>query len=107
MGRAFYRASPENMVEDFAKANTYRHAPSGDRYTMIHRGGQFYQQRRQLDAEAREINVFERQIHYVMGSGNHARTYLHLDPAGKLTQLPLGWYGERGGCIFAITVTPR
>src|SRR2546422_11319891 len=78
MGRAFYRASPENMVEDFAKANTYRHAPSGDRYTMIHRGGQFYQQRRQLDAEAREINVFERQIHYVMGSGNHARTYLHL-----------------------------
>jgi hypothetical protein len=96
MGRAFYRARPENMVEDFAKANTYHHTPSGDRYTMIQRGGQFYQQRRQLDTQGHEINVFERQIHYVMGSGNHARTYLHLDPAGKLTQLPLGWYAGRG-----------
>ena len=65
MGRAFYRAWPPNMVEDFAKANTYRHAPSGDHYTMIRRGAQFYQRRHQIDAQGREINVFERQIHYV------------------------------------------
>lgn len=97
MGRAFYRARPENMAEAFAKPNTYRHAPSGDHYTMLQRGEQFYQRRHQLDDAGREINVFERQIHYVMGSGKHARTYLHLDPAGKLTQLPLGWYAERGG----------
>ena len=97
MGRAFYRARPENMVEAFAKPNTYSHAPSADHYTMIQRGEQFYQRRHQLDDEGREINVFERQIHYVMGSGKHARTYLHLDPTGKLTQLPLGWYAERGG----------
>ena len=32
-----------------------------------------------------------------MGSGNHARTYLHLTPLGTLIQLPLGWYSEDGG----------
>src|SRR5205085_8393934 len=67
MARAFYRARPENMVEDFTKANTYFHEPSGDHYTMIRRGGQYYQRRHQLDAAGRETNVFERQIDYVMG----------------------------------------
>jgi len=96
MARSFYRARPEKMVEDFAKANSYYHAPSDERYTMIVRGGDYFQRRHQL-AGGREVNAFEQQIHYVMGSGNHARTYLHLDPAGKLTQLPLGWYSEKGG----------
>jgi hypothetical protein len=75
MARSFYRARPEKMVEDFANANTYYHAPSDERYTMIERGGEYFQRRHQL-AEGREVNVFERQIHYVMVSGNHARTYL-------------------------------
>jgi predicted CXXCH cytochrome family protein len=39
----------------------------------------------------------EKEIHYVMGSGNHARTYLHYTEGGKLVQLPLGWYAEGGG----------
>ena len=47
------------------------------------------------------------QLIYEMGRGDIRPEGLHLDPAGKLTQLPLGWYAERGGCIFAITVTPR
>ncbi len=97
MGRAFYRVRPEKMVEDFANANTYFHAPSGDHYTMVRRGDQYFQRRSQLDAKRNEVYVFERQIDYVMGSGNHARTYLNLDSAGKLTQLPLGWYAENGG----------
>jgi FimV-like protein len=32
-----------------------------------------------------------------MGSGNHARTYLHRTPANELLELPLGWYAEKGG----------
>ena len=97
MGRSFYPARPENMVEDFAAGNPYYHLRSNRYYTMIERDGQYFQRRHQLDLEGREINVFERQIHYVMGSGNHTRAYLHLDPQGRLTQLPLGWYPERGG----------
>jgi predicted CXXCH cytochrome family protein len=97
MGRSFYRPRPENMVEDFAKANTFFHTPSDEHYTMIRRGDEYFQRRHQLDAQGGEINVVEQQLNYVMGSGNHARSYLHLDSNGKLTQMPLGWYSEKGG----------
>ena len=33
----------------------------------------------------------------MLGSGNHARTYLHLTRRNTLQQLPLGWYAEKGG----------
>lgn len=109
MGRAFYRPRPENMAENFAQANTLYHPPSDEHYTMIRRGDEYFQRRHQLDAHGKETNVFEQQISYVMGSGNHARSFLHLDASGKLTQMPLGWYSENGG-IWAMSPnydTPR
>ena len=36
-------------------------------------------------------------IDYVMGSGNHVRTYLHRTTRGTLIELPLAWYAEKGG----------
>ena len=51
----------------------------------------------EVDAEGRETNVDELQIDYIMGSGNHVRTYLHGTPRGTLIELPLGWYPEHGG----------
>jgi tetratricopeptide (TPR) repeat protein len=48
-------------------------------------------------AEGKEINLEELEIHYVMGSGNHARTFLHRNARGQLIELPLGWYAEKGG----------
>jgi predicted CXXCH cytochrome family protein len=97
MGRSFYRPLPEKMVEDFSRNPSYYHKPSDRYYTMLVRDGAYYQRRHQLDARGNEINVFEQRIDFVIGSGNHARSYLHLDSAGKLTQMPLGWYSENGG----------
>src|SRR5919198_337307 len=34
---------------------------------------------------------------YVLGSGAHARSYLHRTSRGSLVELPLGWYAEKGG----------
>ena len=34
---------------------------------------------------------------YVIGSGNHARTFLHRNADGRLVQMPVSWYAERGG----------
>ena len=44
-----------------------------------------------------EINIDEKTVDFVMGSGNHGRTYVHLTSRGTLQQLPLGWYSEKGG----------
>ena len=61
---------------------------------MIQRNGKFYQRRYQQDSDGKEKNVFELEITFVIGSGNHARTYLNLSEGGVLTQLPVSWYSQ-------------
>lgn len=97
MGRSFYRPTPETMIEDFVRKNTYYHEPSRSYFTMLIRDGQYFQRRHQLDSSGRQINVMEKRIDYVLGSGNHARAYLHRTAADTLIELPLGWYAEKGG----------
>ena len=92
MGRAFYRPSTTNTG-----SATYYHKASDSYFTMLERDGKFYQRRHQLDAAGKVQNVLEKQIDFVMGSGNHARTYLNRTPQGTLVELPLGWYADQGG----------
>lgn len=94
MGRSFSRPSPENTP---IPAAAYYHALSESFFTMLARGGVFFQRRHQLDSAGREVNIMEKRVDYVIGSGNHARAYLHRTAAGTLIELPLGWYAEKGG----------
>src|SRR4051812_6659940 len=91
MGRSFYRPSPENAVEDFTKNNTFYHRPSDTYFTMLQRDGKYFQRGYQLDSGGRQTNVTEKQVDYVLGSGNQARTYLHRTKLNTLIELPLGW----------------
>ena len=50
---------------------------------------------------ARETNAIEVEAHYVIGSGNHAQTFLHRNTDGRLFEMPVSWYStperrERG-----------
>jgi tetratricopeptide (TPR) repeat protein len=96
MGRAFFQPPAANTLEDFSKSTKYYHALSDSYYSMANRDGAYFQRRWQLDAKGREINVEELKIDYVMGSGNHARSYLHRTERGMLIELPLGWYPNDG-----------
>jgi len=95
MGRSFSRPSVENTLANWT--GPYYHAPSDSYFTMLERGGKFFQRRHQLGPDGRETNVMEKQIDYVLGSGNHARTFLHRSPRNTLVELPLGWYADKGG----------
>jgi tetratricopeptide (TPR) repeat protein len=97
MGRSFYRPSPATTIEDFSKDNTYYHQPSDSYFTMLRREGKYYQRRHQLDSLGKQINVIEKPVDYILGSGNHARTFLSRTTANTLIELPLGWYAEKGG----------
>jgi predicted CXXCH cytochrome family protein len=92
MGRSFFRPGAQPEIEDWSKNNHFYHAASERHYRMIRRDGKFYQQRYQLEARGGEIHAMEREIHYVIGSGNHARTYLHRSEHGELVELPVTWY---------------
>jgi predicted CXXCH cytochrome family protein len=97
MGRSFHRLEPGNSVEDFTPGKPFYHEASDCYFAMIERGGKYYQRRWQKGFDGRETNVDEKQVDFVMGSGNHVRAYLHLTSRNTLQQLPLGWYAEKGG----------
>jgi predicted CXXCH cytochrome family protein len=97
MARSFYKPASANTIEDYSQRPDYYHALSDSHYAMTIRDGQYFQRRWQLDASGKEINVEELRIDYVMGSGNHARSYLHRTERGMLIELPLGWYPDKGG----------
>jgi Tfp pilus assembly protein PilF len=97
MARSFFIPGAANTIENYAKTPEYDHALSGSRYAMTIRNGQYFERRWQLDAGGKEINAEEVKIDYVMGSGNHARSYLHRTERGMLIELPLGWYPDNGG----------
>ena len=97
MGRAFHSFRPENDIDWPTGGKPWHHAASDSFFEMIQRGGSWFQRRWQTGFDGQETNVDEKRVDYVLGSGNHARTYLHLTDKNTLQQLPLGWYAEKGG----------
>lgn len=101
MARAFSRIQPgPDKNQDIvwpANSKPWHHAASDTYFQMVQRDGVWFQRRWQIGFDGRETNVDEKRVDYVLGSGNHARTYLHLTENGALQELPLGWYAEKGG----------
>jgi tetratricopeptide (TPR) repeat protein len=93
MGRSFYRPSPESVL---VPASFY-HKASERYYEFSSRDGKFYLSRHQVGYGGKEANRVEKQIDYVVGSGNHARTYLYRNNESQLIELPVSWYSENGG----------
>ena len=97
MARTFHRPNVETVIEDFKRANQFVHKVSGLTYTMTERDGKFYMRRSAIGSDGKEAGVLEEQIDYVVGSGNHARTYLRRTRQGRLVEMPINWYLEKGG----------
>lgn len=90
MAQAFYR--PKTL-----EAARYYHEPSATWYAMEQKGEQMVQRRWRIGFDGREADVQETPVDYVMGSGNHVRTFLNRTERGALVELPLAWYAEKGG----------
>jgi len=93
MGRSFYRPTRESVPVPA----TFYHKASDRYYEFSSREGKFFLSRHQLGYGGKETNRVEKEIDYVIGSGNHARTYLYRNREGQLTELPVSWYIENGG----------
>ena len=90
MARSFYKPTTIEPVR-------FYHQPSETWYAIAQRDGAYYQRRWRIGYAGKETEVQESRIDYVMGSGNHVRTYLHRTDRGALIELPLAWYSENGG----------
>lgn len=95
MARSFSKVRPESARA--SGSSSLYHAASGRQYTMLERDGKLYQRRHEIGFDGKETNAVEFEANYVVGSGNHARTFLHKHPDGRLLEMPVSWYAERGG----------
>jgi predicted CXXCH cytochrome family protein len=96
MGRSFNKADATRFASEFNGA-AIDNQPSGMHYAMVMHDGKLFERRSQIGFHGREANILEKQVDYVIGSGNHAHTFLHRDAQGKLVELPVSWYAEGSG----------
>ena len=94
MGRSF--RSVKSALPEF-RGQTFRHEASDQYFIASVRRNKPYLRRFQKVADGSIINSLEKAVDYVIGSGNHAQTYLNRTPVGNLIELPLTWYSEKGG----------
>jgi tetratricopeptide (TPR) repeat protein len=95
MGRSFSRVRPNQAR--VTEPVRLHHEASQRYYTITQRDGVLYQRRHQVGLDDRETNALELTADFVVGSGNHARTFLHRYSDGRLVELPVSWYAEQGG----------
>lgn len=96
MGRSFGTPDAAAPHAKFDNQTVYSKA-SDMYYTMFERNGKLFERRYQLGYRGQRTNIVDEEIDYVLGSGNHARTYLHRDTEGRLIELPVTWYTEGSG----------
>jgi predicted CXXCH cytochrome family protein len=86
MARSFARVTTANTPD----RASYYHARSERHFAIAGENGRWVMRRP-------EDGGVEKTIDYVLGSGNHSRSYISRAPDGRLIGLPLAWYAERGG----------
>lgn len=101
MYRSFISVTADRAPEELRTNPAFFHQASDRHYQILPAGGTFMQRRHQIGFDGKETNVLTKDIHFAVGSGNHARTYLHRTADGRIFELPLAWYAEEGG-LFAM-----
>lgn len=96
MARSFFRPSAERRIEDFSN-NHFFHEASQNHYEMIEANGTIQIHRYQVSPSGQKVNVFQQKVDWILGSGNHSRTYLYQNEIGELYQLPIAWYTQPQG----------
>jgi predicted CXXCH cytochrome family protein len=94
MAQSFKKPENARHVERFGE--TFFHQASQRYYEIHQRKAGLMFRRYQQDKDGEVINETEIPIHWVLGSGNRARSYIHQNDHGELFQLPVGWYAEGG-----------
>ncbi len=97
MGRSFAVPDPQTAVEDFTRGEYYHEA--SDLYYRMTMGADGVMRMTQYEVadDGQPINDLTLTCDFAVGSGNHARTYLHRTASGELWEMPVSWYSEGEG----------
>lgn len=93
MGKSAYEFDTNDQIEDFENAQFY-HAASNKHYEMTLEDGQLFMTRFRKRSDGSRANIIREAVDFVIGSGNHSRTYAYRDKSGAMFQLPVVWYTQ-------------
>ena len=93
MARSAYEFDANSTIEDFDKAHFY-HELSKKHYEMKVDDGKFVMTRYRLGKDQQRINEYSQVADFIIGSGNHSRTYCYRDDSGAMFQMPVVWYSQ-------------
>jgi len=93
MGRAFTPVSSQVNQAEFAIPQELAIPGSRLNYRMSSRDGRTYQRQFLTDAAGREVVADEREVAFILGSGNHSRSYVTVGE-DRFLQMPICWYPE-------------
>jgi tetratricopeptide (TPR) repeat protein len=94
MGRSFYLPESAGIIEDFQN-NEPVYDPKNNFYYIASRSdGEMVQTEYRLNKTGTKIHERSKAADYIIGSGNHNRTYLSIQN-GFITELPLTWYSDQ------------
>ncbi len=96
MGRSFHRLTASSAVEDFEARNRLELREAGLAYTMTARDGRYWMRQDVLGPDGEVLASLEKEMIWVVGSGNHSRSYL-TGANGLLFQMPVCWYPGKPG----------
>ena len=91
MGRSFRAARAGTKLPEF-NGTEFSHRPSREDFVAFEKDGKNFVRR-----SLKGSNIFEEQVDYTIGSGNHAVGYLHRRRDNQLIEFPVSWYAEDGG----------
>lgn len=93
MGRSLYSPDGESDIEDYVKNTVVHDSKSGYYYRMYKDRGRYFQKEYRLE-NGFETHALTREVKYVIGSGNHVRSYI-TDINGFVYEMPVSWYSEK------------
>lgn len=94
MGRSFYTPAAIPLAAEVTGNTRVYAAASNFYYEVALHEGQLRQTEYRLAADGKRTHELSRTANYVIGSGNHARTYLTSE-SGFIYEMPLTWYTQK------------
>ena len=93
MARSFRSVQPDIQLPEF-DGRAFLHEASRQTFTPQYSAGRNLVSRQQAVSG---FQPYEGSVDYVLGSGDHARSYLHRTATGELIEFPVSWYARRSG----------
>src|SRR4051812_3975332 len=88
MARSFRSVPPDVRLTEF-DVRPFQHQASRQTFTPRYSNGRNLVSR---DQSLRGFEPYELSVDYVLGSGNHAHSYLHRTATNELIEFPVSWY---------------